>query len=292
MRTPLAVFAATMLFAAAPALASASYQELLARPAPKPDAHVAYGKAPQQVGDLYLPKGHGPHAVVVLIHGGCWLGELPGAELMAPMVEPLRAKGFAVWNIDYRRLGQTGGGYPGTFLDAGAAVDELRTLAPRYHLDLAHVAVVGHSAGGHLAAWVAARGRIASPSPLHAANPLPVRGVVSLGGILDLEAYRAKGPSACGGPPTIDGLVGRRADPYADTSPASLLPGGVPIAVVSGGSDRIVPPAFGHDYAKRAKAAGDTVTDIEIPAAGHFDEIDPEAPAWATVIAAIEKAAR
>jgi acetyl esterase/lipase len=292
MRTPLAALAAMSLFAAAPALASASYQELLARPAPKPDAHIAYGRAAQQVGDLYLPKGYGAHPVVVLIHGGCWLGELPAGELMAPMVEPLRAKGFAVWNIDYRRLGQTGGGYPGTFLDAGAAVDELRTLAPRYHLDLAHVAVVGHSAGGHLAAWVAARGRIASPSPLHAANPLPVRGVVSLGGILDLEAYRAKGPGACGGPPIIDGLVGRRADPYADTSPVALLPSGVPIAVVSGGSDRIVPPAFGHDYAKRARAAGDTVTDIEIPTAGHFDEIDPEASAWAAVAAAIEKAAR
>ena len=145
MRTPLAVFAATMLFAASPAVASASYQELLARPAPKPDAHVAYGKAAQQAGDLYLPKGDGLRAVVVLIHGGCWLGDLPGPELMAPMVGPLRAKGFAVWNIDYRRLGQTGGGYPGTFLDAGAAVDELRTLAPRYRLDLAHVAVVGRS---------------------------------------------------------------------------------------------------------------------------------------------------
>jgi acetyl esterase/lipase len=291
MKTACAAFAA-MCLAASPALGSASYRELLARPAPKPDAHIAYGSAAQQYGDLYLPKGEGAHPVVVLIHGGCWLGELPGPELMAPMIEPLRAKGFAVWNVDYRRLGQPGGGYPGTFLDAGAAVDELRTLAPRYGLDLGHVAVVGHSAGGHLAAWIAARGRIAASSPLHAANPLAVRGAVSLSGILDLEAYRAKGPGACGGPATVDGLVGQHPHPYADTSPAALLPAGVPEAILSGGSDRIVPPAFGHDYARRARAAGGKVDDIEIPAAGHFDMIDPQAPAWAPIEAAIEKAAR
>ncbi len=292
MRTVRAALAAALLLAAAPALASTSYQELLARPQPTPDAHIAYGKDALQYGDLYLPRTDGAHPVVVLIHGGCWLGELPGPELMAPMVEPLRAKGFAVWNIEYRRLGQPGGGYPGTFLDAGAAVDELRVIAQRYRLDLGHVVVVGHSAGGHLAAWVAARGRIAAASPLHTANPLGVRGVVSLSGILDLEAYRAKGPSACGGPATIDGLVGKHADPYADTSPSALLPAGEPEAILSGGSDSIVPPAFAHDYARRAKQAGAAISDIEIPAAGHFDMIDPKAPAWAPIEAAIEAAAR
>jgi acetyl esterase/lipase len=292
MKTALAACAAALLLATAPALASASYRELLARARPTPDAHIAYGKDALQYGDLYLPRTDGAHAVVVLIHGGCWLGELPGPELMAPMVEPLRAKGFAVWNIEYRRLGQAGGGYPGTFLDAGAAVDELRVIAQRYRLDLGHVVVVGHSAGGHLAAWVAARKRIAATSPLHVADPLGVRGVVSLSGILDLEAYRAKGPSACGGPATIDGLVGKHADPYADTSPSTLLPAGVPEAILSGGSDGIVPPAFAHDYARRARQVGDAISDIEIPAAGHFDMIDPKAPAWGPIEAAIETAAR
>jgi len=292
MKTVAAACAAALLLATAQALASASYQELLARPRPTPDAHIAYGKDALQYGDLYLPGTDGAHAVVVLIHGGCWLGELPGPELMAPMVEPLRAKGFAVWNIEYRRLGQAGGGYPGTFLDAGAAVDELRAIAQRYRLDLGHVVVVGHSAGGHLAAWVAARKRIAATSPLHVADPLGVRGVVSLSGILDLEAYRAKGPGACGGPATIDGLVGKHADPYADTSPSALLPAGVPEAILSGGSDGIVPPAFAHDYARRARQAGAAISDIEIPAAGHFDMIDPKAPAWGPIEAAIETAAR
>jgi acetyl esterase/lipase len=284
-----AAFAALAPFAAS---ASASFQELLTRPRPVPDAHIAYGKDALQYGDLYLPKGGGQHPVIVLIHGGCWLGALPGPELMDPMVDPLRARGFAVWNIEYRRIGQSGGGYPGTFQDTAAAIDELRTIAPARHLDLDHVVLAGHSAGGHLAAWAAARPRIAKTSVLYSKAPLAIRGVVSLSGILDLEFYRATGPSACGGPATIDALVGRRADPYADTSPARLLPAGMPETILSGGGDRIVPASFAHDYAKRATAAGDRMEDIELPGAGHFDMIDPLSPAWPAIEAAIEKAAK
>jgi acetyl esterase/lipase len=291
MKSRLAGALAALALVPLAARASASYQDLLDRPRPAPDAHVAYGKDPLQAGDLYLPKGEGAHAVIVLIHGGCWLAELPGPELMAPMVEPLRARGFAVWNIEYRRLGHAGGGYPGTFLDTGAALDALEGMASRYRLDLAHVVLVGHSAGGHLALWAAVRRRIAATSPLHATAPLAVRGVVSLSGIADLEAYRAKGPGACGGPATIDGLVGHRAAPYADTSPARLLPLGLPQTIVSGSGDAIVPPAFGRDYARKARSAGDAVAEIDV-AGGHFDLIDPEAAAWPTIEAAIVQAAK
>ena len=285
-------FAAGVVLAPFAASGSASFQELLTRPRPVPDAHIAYGKDALQYGDLYLPKGGGAHPVIVLIHGGCWLGALPGPELMDPMVDPLRARGFAVWNIEYRRIGQNGGGYPGTFQDIGAAIDELRMIAPAHHLDLGHVVLAGHSAGGHLAAWAAARPRIAKTSVLYSKTPLAIHGVVSLSGILDLESYRATGPSACGGPATIDALVGRHADPYADTSPARLLPAGVPETILSGGSDRIVPASFGHDYAKIAKGAGDRVDDVELPGTGHFDMIDPLSPAWPAIDAAIEKAAK
>ena len=283
---------AASMIAPLPACGSASYQELLTRPRPTPDHHIAYGSDALQHGDLYLPKGAGTHPVVVLIHGGCWLAELPGLELMDPMIEPLRAHGFAIWNIEYRRLGHDGGGYPGTFLDIANAVDELRTLAPRYGLDLDHVVLVGHSAGGHLAAWAATRSRIAKTSALYSSRPLSIRGVVSLAGILDLEAYRTTGPGACGGPETIDRLVGKREHPYTDTSPPLLLPSGLHQAIISGGTDHIVPPSFGHAYAKRAKAAGDPVDDIEIPGAGHFDLIDPGSPAWTTVDGAIAKVAK
>ncbi len=271
---------------------SASYKELLARPRNTPDHRISYGKDALQFGDLYLPKRNGALPVVVLIHGGCWLAELPGPELMDPMAGDLRDRGYAVWNIEYRRIGHQGGGYPGTFTDAGAAVDALRDLAPRYHLDLARVVLVGHSAGGHLAAWVAARSRIVASSPLHTAHPLAVHGVVSLSGILDLAAYRESGGDACGGPQTIDGLVGEHANPYANTSPSQLLPIGVRQAIISGETDRIVAPRFGHDFAKQAKAAGDDVDDTEIQGAGHFDLIDPKAPAWTAVVAAIEKLAK
>jgi acetyl esterase/lipase len=283
---------AASLAVATPATASSSYQELLTRPRTTPDQHIAYGKDALQVGDLYLPKGNGVHPVIVLIHGGCWLAELPGRELMDPMVEPLRARGFAIWNIEYRRLGHDGGGYPGTFLDTANAVDELRTLAPRYHLDLAHVVTVGHSAGGHLAIWAAARSRITKSSALYKSDPLPIHAAVSLSGILDLEAYRGSGPDSCGGPPTIDGLVGKHTDPYADTSPARLLPSGVHQTIISGDLDPIVPAPFGHAYAKKAKAAGDRVDDIEIKGAGHFEMIDPKSAAWPAIEAAIVAAAK
>jgi acetyl esterase/lipase len=268
------------------ASASPSYKELLARPRHAPDQKIAYGKDQLQYGDLYLPKGDGPHPVVVLIHGGCWLAELPGPELMDPMAAALQAGGFAVWNIEYRRIGHGGGGYPGTFTDAGKAIDALRTFAPKHRLDLGRVVLVGHSAGGHLAVWAGARAKV--PGALHVAHPLAVKGVVSLSGILDLEAYRESGGEPCGMPDTIDALVGRHAELYADTSPARLLPTHVRQAIVSGEKDRIVAPRFGHDYAAKAKAAGDEVSDIEIAGAGHFDLIDPEAPAWTQVLAAIE----
>ena len=283
---------AAAILAPCAATASSTYQELLTRPRPTPDQHIAYGKDALQVGDLYLPKGNGAHPVIVLIHGGCWLAELPGRELMDPMIESLRARGFATWNIEYRRIGHDGGGYPGTFLDTANAIDKLRTLAPRFHLDLAHVVTVGHSAGGHLAIWAAARSRIAKSSALYKSDPLPIHGAVSLSGILDLEAYRRSGPDACGGPPTIDGLIGQRSDPYADTSPARLVPSGVRQVIFSGDLDHIVPAPFGHAYAKKAGAAGDRVDDIEIKGAGHFEMVDPKSDAWPTIEAAIVAAAK
>ncbi len=234
-RIAAAALAAIVGFAPCSASASASFQELLTRPRPASDAHIAYGKDALQYGDLYLPKGAGEHAVIVLIHGGCWLSALPGPELMDSMVEPLRAQGFAVWNIEYRRIGQKGGGYPGTFLDTAAAIDELRAVAPRYRLDLGRVVLVGHSAGGHLAAWAAARPRIAKTSALYSRTPLAIHGVVSLSGILDLQSYRATGPSACGGPATIDGLVGQHTDPMPTPRPPACSPAGVPETILSGG---------------------------------------------------------
>ena len=157
---------------------------------------------------------------------------------MAYLAGDLVGRGFAVWNLEYRRIGEAGGGYPGTFLDVAKGVDYLRVLAPRYDLDLRHVVLVGHSAGGHLALWAAARPRLPAASPLFTPDPLRVSGVLSLAGIGDLAAFRESGGDVCGGPSTIDALVGadRRPAParYADTSPAALLSGRPPQVIVSG----------------------------------------------------------
>ena len=215
----------------------------------------------------------------MLVHGGCWLDSY-GLGLMNRLAGALRDRGVAVWNIEYRRLGEAGGGYPGTFADVAAAADSLRGLARRYPLDLSRVIAIGHSAGGHLALWEAGRARLPPGSVLRGGDPLPVAGIVTLAGIDDLAAYAANGP-ACGGAATIARLVGAARDnPYADTSPRELLPLGVPQLIVSGSEDGIVPAEFGRLYAATARAAGDRATAVTLPGADHFALIDPASAAW------------
>jgi acetyl esterase/lipase len=285
MRISIAALLALVLCASVASAAPISFRDLLSRPRAKPTEIVHYAPGAHQFAELWLPKGRGPFATVVLIHGGCWLAELPGTELMAYMAADLQASGYAVWSIDYRRIGEAGGGYPGTYQDTGAAIDKLRAIAAAKGLDLSRVVVVGHSAGGHLGLWAAARKKIVKESPIGSVDPLPIAGVVSLAGIDDLKAYRADGPSACGGPDTIDAIAGasRGGDPYADTSPAALVPLGVPQAVISGELDPIVPPKFGWDYAMAAAGSGDEVRQLTIVGAGHFELIDPTSAAWANV---------
>ena len=269
-----------------------SFSDLLARPRQSADRRIAYGPAPDQFAELWLPPSPRPHPVIVLIHGGCWQENLPGLELMDYIAADLRGRGYAVWNIEYRRIGALGGGFPGTFTDTGAALDELGNVAARYKLDLKRLVVVGHSAGGQLALWAAARARLPASSPLFTPHPLPVFGVVTLAGINDLEAYRATGGDACGGPATIDALVGRRDRPYADTSPAALLPITARQIVISGMLDPIVPQRFGQDYANKAASAGDNVQQLVVPGAGHFELIDPLSAAWRAIIPLVEAMAR
>ncbi|WP_199223486.1 MULTISPECIES: alpha/beta hydrolase family protein [unclassified Caulobacter] len=286
--------AAVALIAAGPAAAAPkTFRQLLDMPRAAPTAHIPYGSEPEQFGDLWLPEGTGKHPVVVLIHGGCWLAEYPSVELMAYMARDLQGRGYAVWNLAYRRLGEPGGGYPGTFVDVAQGLDKLRELAPAHNLDLRRVVVAGHSAGGHLTSWAAARPRLPRTSPLRVGKPLKIRGAISLAGINDLAAYRATGPDACGGPETIDRLTAGAAlpDRYADTSPPALLPIRTPLAVISGALDPIVPPAFGADFAARAKAAGDRVEEITIADAGHFELIDPTSAAWPRIVAVIDRMA-
>jgi acetyl esterase/lipase len=260
----------------------------MARSTPATAERIAYGAGPSQFGELWLPAGSGPVPVAILIHGGCWQSSY-GLDLMDPMAGDLYRQGVAVWNIEYRRLGESGGGYPGTFLDIGQAVDALRGLSQRPKLDLRRIVAIGHSAGGHLALWAAARHRLPQGSAVAAGDPQRIGAVVTLAGINDLARYAAAGP-ACGGAGTIDALTGARSRPpgaaLADTSPAALLPLGVKQLVASGNNDGIVPARFGHDYAALARAAGDPVEVLDLPG-DHFALIDPGSAAWASLRAKI-----
>lgn len=254
-----------------------SFLDILDRPArPQPDQRLAYGDAPQQFGELWLPKSAGPHPVVLMIHGGCWQASLPGPELLAFQADALRAAGVAVWSISYRRVGHAGGGYPGTFEDVARGTDRLRVLAQRYPLDLNRLVATGHSAGGHLALWAAARPNLPAASPLKTAAPLSIRAVVAVAGMPDLaEASRAK---LCG--PSVEQLLGQPPTPgnLQDTSPLVLLPLHLPQLLIHGGQDRIVPATASADYRAQAVALGDAVEGVTLDDAGHFELIAP----WTT----------
>lgn len=251
----------------------------------RPDARVAYGPAPSQFAELWLPAGAGPHPVVVVVHGGCWRAEIADLTIMNAAADDLRRRGYAVWNIEYRRVGEPGGGYPGTYADVGAAFDAVRAQAGPNGLELRRVVALGHSAGGHLALWASARAGLPDWSDLRTPDPLPVPAVLSLGGVGDLADAAAdpKFSAACG-ETVFAALVGPRRDPYAEVSPSRLpTPPGVRQVMLHGAREQITPIELGRSYAAKAAALGRIVTVTGIPGAGHFEVITPGTPAWETV---------
>ena len=262
--------------------------EVAALPQRPADARLAYGDHPLQFADLRLPQGEGPHPVAAVIHGGCWIERFAQLTVMSPLATALAEAGVATWNLEYRRLDSAGGAWPASFVDIAKGIDHLRALAADYPLDLERVVVVGHSAGGHLALWAAARPRLPKESALYVADPLPLAGVVSLAGPGDLRAFDDDKMRACGTdivPALLGGATtGQR---LRQASPAELLPLGVKQILLTGADDRIVPARFASAYAERARAAGDKVEVGEIENAGHFELIAPGSIAWPRVEAAI-----
>jgi acetyl esterase/lipase len=258
-----------------------TWPDLVGRPKPSPDATIEYGSDAMQKVDVWLPRGPGPHPVVLMVHGGCWTTSIADRGLMNWVADDLRKEGIAVWNIDYRGVDRAGGGYPGTFADAAKAADQLAAYARRYRLSTRRIAAVGHSAGGHLALWLAARPKLPRTSPLRTPKPLKIAHVVSLGGLPDLEATATSADNGCG-VDVVARLVGTaRPDPYADTSVPRLWPLGVAQSLVNGREDTIIPFRMATNYLAGAKQAGDRVTLHEVADTGHVELIAPESAAWA-----------
>ena len=272
--------------AAAPTLSLMKWPDLLERPRPAPSATIAYGSDPYQVVDLWLPGGKRPHPTVLMVHGGCWQTQIADRTIMHWIADDLRRRGIAVWNIDYRGVDRPGGGHPGTYLDAAAAADALRANAGRYRLDLSRLVAVGHSAGGHLALWLAARPRLPAASALRSENPVPIRTVVSLGGLPDLEQAARPPVSGCGSE-VIPKISGGRP---AETSVPRLAPLGVRQVLVNGLQDRIIPNDYATAYAAAMRAKGDKVTVRMVDRTGHVELISPGTAAWKVAVAEIDKA--
>jgi acetyl esterase/lipase len=253
---------------------------------------VAYGSHPRQQGDLTAPRSGDPAPVLVLIHGGYWK---PGMDrqILAPLGESLSRLGYAVWNIDYRTIGADGGGWPETFDDVATAIDFLASVAHSSRLDLDRVVTVGHSAGGHLALWSAARGRAperatrpdAPGSSLRPRPVVPVTGVLSIAGVPDLVAAASTTAGGNVGElrQAVTELLGGTPEAvperYAAASPRRLLPLGVPQLLIHGDRDDRVPIDQARTYAAAATAAGDPARLLEVPGGDHGDVARAESPA-------------
>jgi len=264
-----------------PLMGQISFQEILdqAASAPAPSDRVFYGSEPTQFGALWLPEWTDPDPrapgtllpVVMLIHGGCWLNTYD-VDHVAPLANALQREGLVVWAPEYRRLGDPGGGNPGTFQDVLASWRALESLAARFGLDMDRVLLMGHSAGGHLALWLAQEPNVT------------VRGVLSLAGITDLLAYRA--PTGCGA--SVDPLLGGSPDEVPDAfqrlAPVHRTPLGptVPVVLVTAEQDGIVPEAQAQGYVARDAHA----RILSVPG-GHFDLIAPWTPAWPLILSQV-----
>ncbi|NKB37434.1 MAG: alpha/beta fold hydrolase [Gammaproteobacteria bacterium] len=248
---------------------------------PAADLRITYGDDEFQFVNLYLPQGDGPHPVMIFIHGGCWLSEFD-ITYTGKLAKALANDGIAVWNIEYRRVGNTGGGWPGTFNDIATAADLLYKVADKYSLDSSRVIASGHSAGGHLALWLGARHKFKKNSQFAMANPVQLQGILALAAAPDLAMLHEK--NVCDG--VIDKLMGgspeAQAERYALGSASELVPLGTSQLLVIGDHDKNWRPV-GERYYAAANAAGDDVEIIRAKESGHFEMIDPDSTSWKLV---------
>ncbi|MFF3734766.1 alpha/beta hydrolase [Streptomyces sp. NPDC002476] len=272
---------------------AAETESAFSHPPVAPDASAAYGNHPDQLIDFYAPRdGRTGAPVVVVLHGGAWRAPYDRRH-MSPFADFLARRGFAVASVEYRRGGEipqprgdgpVAGRWPETFDDVAAAMDVLPALLARElpEADVRRIVLTGHSAGGHLALWAAARHVLPEESPWRLPAPPPLRGVVALAPIADFT--RAVELDVCSG--AVGQFLGREEEfeersRHAD--PAVLLPTGIATVVVQGTTDRDVPQPVAEAFVDAAARAGETVGLTLLPEVGHFPLIDPASDACAVV---------
>jgi acetyl esterase/lipase len=237
-----------------------------------------YGPERDQFLELTLPDGAGPAPVVVVVHGGFWRPAY-GIELARPLAADLVGAGFATVAVEYRRVGE-GGGWPGTLEDVAAALDSLADQPDTPRLDLGDVTAVGHSAGGHLAAWLAGRHRLPPGAP--GSEPrIRLTAAVLQAGVLDLAAADHQGLGNGAVRAFLGGTPEQVPERYATADPVRLLPTGAAVLCVHGSADDVVPVDQSERYAAAAAAAGDRM-ELRVVPGDHMAMIDPLSPAWAT----------
>ena len=251
-----------------------------------PDYSYAYGDHPQQFGELYLPQTAARRPVIILIHGGCYNAAY-SLKPIGAVAKALAGQGFAVWNIEYRRK-DTGGGYPRMFLDVARAADYLHQISDLHQLNLAQVIALGHSAGGHLALWLAARHKLPESSRLHLDGALPIQAVVALAAVANPILALERGLCSDALPVVMGGLPEEVPAHYQHGSPPALLPLGVPQTHIIGSADMKMLNNV-RPYIAAAQTLGDEVELITLPEAGHFEIVSTASPAWQTVQAAIHR---
>ncbi len=246
---------------------------------PEADHIIAYGDDPLQYGELRLPDGEGPFPVVVFMHGGCWMSEYDIAH-SRKLTDAFAREGIAVWSLEYRRIGDPGGAWPGTFDDIEAGFAHLSELMGRFALDPNQVILAGHSAGGHLALWMAQR-----IEEQQSANMIRPRGVLGLAPAPDLEYLFEQG--ACGNAAGLlmGGSPEEYPERYAYGSVANRIPQSTPQIAIIGKFDETWRPV-GVRYANAASGMGAPIKVIDAPEAGHFELIDPDSTTWPLVLGA------
>lgn len=266
-------------------------RSVLTRSARAPDVVLAYGPEADHLGEVWWPSStqpdlaDPPSALVLVLHGGFWQAEWDRAHAR-PLAAALADAGHVVGSVEYRRVGSPGGGWPGTFDDVAAAVDQLPRMimsAAPEHGRTAGVVLVGHSAGGQLALWAAARHRLKAHPAWCGTDAAVIRGVVALAPVAALARAGREDLGEGAVAELLGGHVADVPDRYAAADPDALAPSGVRTVVVHGERDRQVPIAHSRSYVQQARAAGDDITLVELPGTEHFALIDPLSPAWPTV---------